>query len=69
MSTDTWLSVSEYARAYGVDRSTVYKFMDAGLLDYYRVQIPGMLVVRIRNLPPDRHLPSTLHSTSSPIVS
>lgn len=62
---ESWLSVSEYARTYGVDRSTVYKFIDAGLLDYYRVQAPGLLVVRIRNLPPDRHLHTTPTATTS----
>ena len=60
MSTaDPWLSISDYARAYGVDRSTVYKFLDAGLLETYRVRLEGILVVRIRNVPPDRQAPSS----------
>jgi hypothetical protein len=60
MSTsEEWISISQYARAYGVDRSTVYKFLDAGLLDVYRVRCPGILVVRIRNTPPGRQHAST----------
>jgi hypothetical protein len=47
-----WLSITEYAKEYGVERSTVYKYMDAELVDYYRVRAPGLLVVRIRNTPP-----------------
>lgn len=52
--TDTsadWLSVSDYARRYGVDRGTVYKWLNAELLDVYKMG----LIVRIRNRPPDQH--------------
>jgi hypothetical protein len=63
-STERYLNVSEYARAYGVDRSTVYKFLAAGLLEHYRVKVDdhGLLVVRILNLPPDRHPKTSQHS-------
>lgn len=43
-----WVSISAYARIYGVDRRTVYKWLDAGLLTVYRVD----RVVRIKALPP-----------------
>ena len=46
-----WLSISAFARAYGVDRGTVYKWLKSELLDTYRV---GKLE-RIRNLTPDQH--------------
>lgn len=59
---DAWLSVTDYAQAYGVDRSTVYKFLSAGILETYKVKLDGILVVRIRNLPPDRHRPTTTSS-------
>lgn len=42
------MSISAYARAYGVDRSTVYKWLDAGLLVTYRV---GRLI-RVKHQPP-----------------
>ena len=32
-----WLSISAYARVWGIDRATVYKWLAAGLLDHYRV--------------------------------
>lgn len=43
-----WINISRYARAYGVDRKTVYKWLAAGLLESWRV---GM-VVRIKHQPP-----------------
>jgi excisionase family DNA binding protein len=46
-----WVSVTTYARIYGVDRATVYKWLREKLLDTYRVG----RVLRVRNLEPDRH--------------
>jgi excisionase family DNA binding protein len=46
--TTIWLCVTDYACVYNVDRSTVYKWLDAGLLETYRVG----RVVRIKNKPP-----------------
>lgn len=43
-----WLSVSSYARAYSVARHTVYKWLEAGLLEAFQVGA----VVRIKNCPP-----------------
>lgn len=44
-----WVSVSEYARIYGVDRATVYKWLKhGGILETYRV---GSLR-RVRHVPP-----------------
>lgn len=43
-----WLSISAYARTYHVDRKTVYKWLDAGLLETFRVD----KVIRIANHPP-----------------
>lgn len=43
-----WVSISAYARIYSVTRVTVYKWIDADLLQWYRVGA----VVRIKNLPP-----------------
>ena len=45
---DRWVSISQYARIYGVDRATVYKWLDLGVLKFYRVQ----RCVRIENIPP-----------------
>lgn len=64
-STNTWLSVSAYSRAYGVDRRTVYKWLDSGLLDSYRV--PPRLI-RIKNQPPKDSVPQSVsigHGCSS----
>lgn len=47
-----WISISAFARKYGVDRSIVYKWLRAQVLDTYEV---GTLL-RIRNLPPDQHV-------------
>jgi hypothetical protein len=43
-----WLSVSDYAHCYGVDRDTVHKWLQADLLESFRV---GKLI-RIRHTPP-----------------
>lgn len=43
-----WVSISDYARIYGIDRATVYKWLRADLLVVYQV---GTLR-RLRNLPP-----------------
>jgi len=55
-----WVSISEYARRYGVDRSTVRKWLSVpavetpqrslsnGILEFYRAPA----VIRIRNVPP-----------------
>ena len=43
-----WLSVTAYAHAYGVDRSTVYKWLHSGLLTTYRVDH----LIRIKRQPP-----------------
>lgn len=45
-----WLSVSAYARKYGVDRNTVYKWEALGLLELYRVGA----VVRIKDQKPTK---------------
>lgn len=45
-----WLSISAYARAYSVDRKTVYKWLDEGLLDTFRVHH----VIRILHKPPTK---------------
>lgn len=51
----TWLSISAYARAYGIDRVTVYKWLDAKLLETYRQG--GCR--RIKNVRPDQHIQHT----------
>lgn len=52
VSIKDWLSISAYARAYGIDRGTVYKFLEANLLIYYRVE----RLIRIKDQPP-QHKP------------
>jgi excisionase family DNA binding protein len=32
-----WISISQYARLYGVSRPTVYKWLKAGLLETWKV--------------------------------
>lgn len=54
-STNAWLSVGAYARTYGLTRQTVYKLLDANLLETFTI----LGLRRIKNLPPDHHLPST----------
>lgn len=51
-----WVTISAFARRYGIDRHTVYKWLDARILQTYAV---GKLL-RIRNLPPDQHRPSSM---------
>lgn len=46
-----YVTVTEFARRYGVGRDTVHKWIGAGILRFYRVET----VVRVRNLPPDQH--------------
>lgn len=46
-----YLSIASYARTYGISRHTVYKWLDSGLLQTYRVDT----LVRIKNLPPNEH--------------
>lgn len=48
-----WVSISDYARTYGLSRSTVYLLLKRGALEHYRV----LSVVRIKDAPPDRHQP------------
>jgi len=58
---EDWLSISAYARAYGVDRRTVYKWLHARILVTYRVGV----LVRIKDQPPEeqpfRKRPRTKH--------
>lgn len=48
---NTWLSIGAYARAYGLSRNTVKKWLAADLLETYRFQ--GL--IRIRNRAPEAH--------------
>lgn len=43
-----WVSITEYATLYDVSRTTVYKWVDAGLLETFQVE----KTVRVRNRPP-----------------
>lgn len=43
-----WLSTVAYGRIYGVDSRTVRKWVEAGLLQTYRVK----KTIRVRNEPP-----------------
>ena len=52
-----WLSISAYARAWGLGRSTVLKMVKAGALEMYRLKRPHVDVVRIRNVGPNDHRP------------
>ena len=52
-----WLSVSAYARTYGIDRSTVYKWLADGLLITYRV---GRLI-RVKDQRPLASKPERKH--------
>jgi len=49
-----WLSLSAYARTYGLSRHTVYRLLEEHALETYRI----FKVVRIRNLPPPAHQPT-----------
>lgn len=46
-----WLSRAAYAEKYGVSLRTVWKWLDVGALETYRVG----KILRIRDLPPDQH--------------
>ena len=50
-TTNQWLSVGAYARTYGLSRQTVYKLLQAELLETYTV----LSVRRIHNKPPNEH--------------
>lgn len=43
-----WLTVTAYARAYSVNRKTVYKWLDAGLLTTFT----AYKTIRIADSPP-----------------
>lgn len=43
-----WLSITDYATVYGVSRTTVYKWLKAGLLETYQ----RADLIRIRHRPP-----------------
>lgn len=45
---ERWISISRYAVIYGVSRPTVYKWLEAGLVEYLRVN----RCVRVRNHKP-----------------
>ena len=45
-----WISISDYARKYGITRHTVYKFIGAGVVRFYKV---GSLT-RIYDAPPQQ---------------
>ncbi len=51
-----WVSISQYARIYGIGRPTVYKWLRGGVLEHYKVD----WCVRIRNLPPSQQKKSIL---------
>jgi hypothetical protein len=44
----TWVSVTRYCELYDVNRKTVYKYLDAGLLQSWRVG----RVLRVAHRPP-----------------
>lgn len=46
-----WVSISEYARNYGLSRSMIYTLIENGKLENYRIDN----VVRVRNVRPDQH--------------
>jgi len=48
-----YVSISTFARIYGIDRGTVYKWLRAHMLETYKLG----KVLRIRNLAPDQHHP------------
>lgn len=47
---DAWVSISAYARLYGVHRNTAAKMVKEGTLKVWRAG----KTVRIRNVPPDK---------------
>lgn len=57
-----WVSVTEYAYRHSVDRRTVYKWMRAGLIEFYQVE----LLIRIRNVAPaTENRTSAVHASTS----
>lgn len=56
----TYLSIEAYARQWGVSRQTIYKWLDAELLEHYRFD--GM--VRIKNICPAHHQPTSTACSS-----
>lgn len=58
-----YLSITKYAKRYGVDRHTVYKWLELGVLEHYRV----LTVIRIKDAPPDQHTRSVAISPSSAV--
>ncbi len=54
-----WVSISTYAVLYQANRKTVYKWLEAGLLETFRVG----RCIRVLNQPPrDRRQPSVRRS-------
>lgn len=47
-----WMSVTNFAEKYGIDRKTVRKWLRAEILLTYQVG----LLIRVRDLPPDAHI-------------
>lgn len=43
-----WISITRYAQKYGIARHTLYKWMDAGIVEFFRVE----RCVRLRDRPP-----------------
>lgn len=56
----TYLSIEAYARQWGVSRQTIYKWLDADLLEHYRFD--GL--VRVKNICPSQHRPSSIALSS-----
>lgn len=54
-----WVSISQYARLYGLTRNTVYKLIEQQRLESYRV----LRIVRVKNVSPDQHLAKAPSST------
>lgn len=47
---EAWLSITAYAEKYAVSRRTVYKWIDCGLVDAFKVE----RVIRLKDFPPRR---------------
>jgi hypothetical protein len=60
--TPLWVRISEYAILYSTNRKTVYKWLEAGLLDQFRVG----RCIRVRNVPPaETREPRVIHNRAS----